>query len=234
MQNKTITKSEIKRIIREILFLITTATLILSAIYAISGMLGAKDGKVRSDFTLMLSQCTLGAVGMILPFLIERYLHFCVPSGVRAVYFAFIYCAIFLGEVLSFYYIIPFWDGILHAASSVMLTALGISIANHLCRNNAARVRLTPALLCFFAFEFAVSVGVLWEIYEFSFDTILGLNMQKFRTAGGDLLIGKEALFDTMKDLIVDTATALVTSLAIYVNLRKESRNGYTRNKKAR
>ena len=233
MQNENISTKVNKSIIRDILFVLTVASLFLSAIYATSRILSVADGKVRADFTLMLSQCSLGIVGMILPSLAKRYLHFRIPDGVTAIYFAFIYCAIFLGEVLEFYYVVPFWDSALHAASSAMLTVVGASIAIRLCADNATRGQTNPILICLFAIGFAITVGVLWEIYEFSFDTILGLNMQKFRTFDGDMLVGKAALFDTMKDLVVDSAVAFITSFTLYIKIRKERKNGYKRSKKA-
>ena len=64
-----------------------------------------------------------------------------------------------------------------------------------------------------FSFCFAVSIGAVWEIYEFSFDGLLGLNMQKFLLADGTPLVGRAALTDTMKDIIVDTIGALIASL---------------------
>ena len=81
-------------------------------------------------------------------------------------------------------------------------------------------VTLTPIFVAFFAFCFAVTLGALWEIYEFTFDGILGLNMQKFALEDGTQLIGRLALTDTMKDLIVDCIGAFVMSLIGYISLK--------------
>ena len=62
-------------------------------------------------------------------------------------------------------------------------------------------------------------LGVVWEIYEFTFDGLLGLNMQKFALEGGADLIGRAALVDTMKDLIVDCLGALIMSIIGYISL---------------
>ena len=70
-----------------------------------------------------------------------------------------------------------------------------------------------------------MAVGVLWEIYEFTFDGILGLNMQKFRLESGEMLIGREALTDTMEDLIVDALGALVMSVVGFFAIRRNRRN---------
>ena len=75
-----------------------------------------------------------------------------------------------------------------------------------------------------FAFCFAITMGVVWEIYEFSFDGLLGLNMQKFRLESGEALIGRAALADTMEDLIVDAAGALVMAIIGFFNLKRHNR----------
>ena len=63
-------------------------------------------------------------------------------------------------------------------------------------------------------------MGVLWEIYEFSFDGLLGLNMQKFALENGANLVGRMALRDTMKDLIVDSVGAFIVSLIGYISIK--------------
>lgn len=160
-----------------------------------------------------------------MPAIAQKYAKFKIPDGIRVLYFIFIYCAIFLGEVLSFYYIIPMWDSALHAASSVMLTLFVLITVRQLCQNNSTRVYVNAFCISLFAFSFAMTIGVLWEIYEFSFDAALGLNMQKFRTAIGEELVGRAALFDTMKDLIVDTVAAFFVSAVAFITERKKQLN---------
>jgi hypothetical protein len=76
-----------------------------------------------------------------------------------------------------------------------------------------------------FSLYFAVFVGVLWEFYEFAFDGILGLNMQKFAAPDRDgvmrELVGREALRDTVTDLLTDTLGGGIVSLLGYFSLRK-------------
>ena len=79
---------------------------------------------------------------------------------------------------------------------------------------------MSPIFVATFAFCFAVTLGVVWEIYEFSADYIMGTNMQKFGTEAGELFLGQAALMDTMKDLIVDTIGAFVISVIGYVSLK--------------
>ena len=223
MQNgKLIKACRIK--IKEILFFTVTATLVISAAVIALRIARSPCSAASDGYLLMLTQCTLGAVGMFLPALAKRYLKFAVPNGVLISYYLFIYCAIFLGEVLSFYYTVPLWDSTLHAASSAMLTLLGLSICTLLCQNNVARVAVKPIFVYLFAFGFALAVGVLWEIYEFTFDAMLGLNMQKFQTAAGVDLVGRAALADTMKDIIIDTVAAFITAAITYISHKRKDR----------
>lgn len=212
------------RIIGTILFV----TLVLSVIYAVVRFMLAPSEisadapykKIKSDYLLMITQCALGILVMMLPTFIAHKWKIVVPDTIVIVYFAFLYCAIYLGEVRNFYYVIPHWDTILHAFSGAMLGALGFVLVDILNKDAKVAVDLSPFFLALFAFCFALSVGALWEVYEFSFDAFLGLNMQKHTTGSGVELVGKAALTDTMKDIIIDALAALVVSVLGYV-LRK-------------
>ena len=84
-----------------------------------------------------------------------------------------------------------------------------------------------PIFVCIFSVFFTVFVGVVWEIYEFTFDGILGINMQKYATGsaisdtGAPLLQGRDALRDTMTDLIIDLIGGLVASAIGYISIIK-------------
>ena len=166
----------------------------------------------ESDYLLMLMQCVLGLVTIHLPSILERKLRFELPSLLYGFYIVFLYCAIFLGEVRSFYYLVPKWDSVCHFFSSMMTGFFGLMVVTILNRNKHVTMDLSPFFLCLFAFCFSVTLGSLWEIYEFTADGLFGLNMQKFMTAQGELLVGHEALRDTMKDIIVDVLGALLAS----------------------
>lgn len=174
---------------------------------------------LRSDYVLMLIQCFLGLLVIGLPALIERKWSFELPNYMSILYFIFLYCAIYLGEVRNFYYLVPHWDTILHAFSGAMLGALGFTLVRILNDSEKVRVTLSPLFICLFAFCFALAVGALWEIYEFAGDSIFGLNMQKFRLADGTELVGHTALRDTMKDIIIDAIGAFIITLIGYFTL---------------
>ena len=177
-------------------------------------------GRVKSDYALILLQCILGVFAMLLPGFLRHQINLVIPSKMLVVYTVFLYCAIYLGEVRSFYYMLPHWDTILHAFSGAMLGALGFSFINFLNKTEAVPINLSPIFVVTFAFCFAVTLGVLWEVYEFLVDGFFGTNMQKFALEDRTILQGRSALIDTMKDLIVDMAGAFVMSLVGYISLK--------------
>lgn len=166
-----------------------------------------------ADYILMIIQCLLGLIVINLPTFLARKLRFELPMTLYGMYIVFLYCAIFLGEVRSFYYVIPFWDSILHAFSSLMLGFFGFMAITILLRDEHIVMSLSPIFTAVFAFCFALSIGTTWEIYEYVFDGLLGLNMQKFMTVDGTLLIGHAALADTMKDIMIDAIGALTATV---------------------
>ena len=176
--------------------------------------------RTKSDYVLMISQCLLGIIAMRLPEMFERRWHLDFPSTMIFLYVLFLYCAIYLGEVRSFYYIVPNWDTILHTFSGGMIAVIGFSVISLLNNSDKIPINLSPIFVAVFAFCFALTMGVIWEIYEFAFDGFLGLNMQKFRLEDGVELVGRTALMDTMKDLIVDAIGAFITSSVGYFSLK--------------
>ncbi|CUO04861.1 MULTISPECIES: hypothetical protein [Clostridium] len=176
--------------------------------------------RLKSDYALMLSQCILGIVAMLLPGMLENKFKIAIPSYMLILYTIFLYAAIYLGEVRSFYYNVPNWDNILHTFSGAMIGALGFSIVTLLNKTEKVPIVLSPLFVALFSFCFAVTLGVIWEFYEFTFDGILGLNMQKFALENGTQLIGRAALTDTMVDLFVDAVGAFIMSVIGYISLR--------------
>lgn len=176
--------------------------------------------RVKTDYILILTQCILGVIAFFLPNMLSKKLKIVIPTNMYMVYVLFLWGAVFLGEVRNFYYRVPHWDTILHTCSGAMLGALGFSFVNILNKHERVHVELSPIFVALFAFGFAITLGVIWEIYEFTFDGLLGLNMQKFALEDGTGLIGRAALTDTMEDLIVDSVGAFTMATIGYISLK--------------
>ena len=205
--------------LRKIIWYIVLITLIFSIGFTVARLIFTdKADTLHNDYVLMLVQCCLGIAVLFVPDLIQKKFSCRLPSLLTILYYIFLYCAIYLGEVRSFYYVIPFWDSILHGFSAGMLGVFGFWLVDLLNQNEKVRVHLSPLFVSLFAFCFAVTVGAVWEIYEFTGDALLGLNMQKFRLSDGTVLIGHAALGDTMKDIIIDSIGALVIAVIGFIN----------------
>lgn len=216
---------------KRILFIIIFVLLALSVVYAAvmftrapSGISTKAGELVKSDYVLMVLQCVVGMIVIFLPAQAEQRFSIDVPDLMEIIYFVFLFCAIYLGEVQNFYYRVPFWDTILHGFSAVMLGALGFFLVDFMNRSRTLHLQLKPFFVSFFAFCFATTCGVVWEIYEYTADQLLGTNMQKFMTADGVVLSGHAALGDTMKDIIVDMVCALIIVMVGYWNLKRMER----------
>lgn len=149
------------------------------------------------------------------PNILEKKFRVYLPSDIQVVITLFIFAAQYLGEIKNFYERFWWWDIMLHTTSGFVLGIIGFMFVYLLNKNYDTNVTLSPFFIALFAFCFAVMIGVLWEIYEFSVDRLIGYNMQKFREAGQDGLV------DTMIDLIVDSIGAFVVSLIGFLNIKE-------------
>ncbi len=144
-----------------------------------------------------------------------RLLEIFIPPEFELLTIAFIFAAIFLGETRDFYERFWWWDIALHTTSGGLLGIFGFLLVYVLNANPRIDLDMRPGFVAFFAFCFSVSVGALWEIFEFGMDQLFGLNMQK------PMLGDPSGLTDTMWDLIVDTLGALVIAVTGYYYMRR-------------
>lgn len=164
-------------------------------------------------------QLALGLFLMIIPIVIERKMKVSLPRMLVIFYCIFIIGSVFLGTGFGFYGKIAYWDKLLHFISAGLLVLFGVSF--YLSLLNKAVISTVEMKLCyFFGTFFAISGGVFWEFYEFIFDGLLGLNMQRFASKGVDL-IGREALIDTMGDLFIDVLGAIAMLVYLLITTQK-------------
>ena len=102
-----------------------------------------------------------------------------IPAGLETVILIFIFSAEILGEINAFYVKIPVWDTILHTTNGFLMAAIGFALIDLFNRSDRFSIKMSPYFVAFFAFCFSMTVGVLWEFFEFSMDWFFGLDMQK-------------------------------------------------------
>lgn len=140
------------------------------------------------------------------PVVLRHRLPIRIPAEFQILTVIFVFAALFLGEVRSWYERIWWWDIGMHASSGLLLGILGFLLVYALNQNERVALQMQPRFVALFAFLFAVAVGAGWEMFEFTMDRLFGANMQK------PMLGDPSGLTDTMWDLIVDTIGAFVIS----------------------
>lgn len=123
--------------------------------------------------------CALSLVLMVLPSIISKKLKIVLPSTLEIIILLFVFAAEILGEIHSFYVRIPNWDTMLHTINGFLCAAIGFCLVDMLNRDDQFSFKLSPLYLAIVSFCFSMTVGVLWEFYEFGVDQLLGMDMQK-------------------------------------------------------
>lgn len=161
----------------------------------------------------------------LIPSFLEKQLKIDIPSVMEIIFLIFSVLAFLLGEIGDFYIKFKWWDSMLHTMSGVLLGCVGYTFLNFFNNNNHIKsFKLGAGFAAIFVLCFTISCGTIWEIIEFLVDTVNGTNMQRYQdniTAEG--FIGRQALFDTMKDLIQDFAGGLLISIIGYIDIKRNN-----------
>ncbi len=123
--------------------------------------------------------CLLTLVLLLLPSLVSSMLKITLPTVLEGIILLFIFAAEILGELNSFYICIPHWDTMLHTINGFCCAAIGFALVDLLNRNERFSLKLSPLYLAIASFCFSMTVGALWEIFEYSVDTLSASDMQK-------------------------------------------------------
>lgn len=123
--------------------------------------------------------CLLTLVLLVMPWFLEKTWRIEIPDALEIIILLFIYAAEILGEIREYYILIPFWDTALHTTTGFLAAAVGFSLIDLLNRSESTRLYLSPIYVCIAAFCFSMTIGVLWEFFEFAADQLLNVDMQK-------------------------------------------------------
>lgn len=123
--------------------------------------------------------CVLTLVLFMLPSAFERRLHIDLPDTLEIIILLFIYAAEILGEIQSYYTHFHGWDTMLHTINGFLCAAIGFALVDILNREEKVSLHLSPFFMAVTAFCFSMTIGVLWEFFEFSMDQFVLFDMQK-------------------------------------------------------
>lgn len=224
---------------------LTAVYFILRLIVAAILVLNIVQGAYESAFI-----CGLSLVLFLLPSFLENKLRVDIPSVTEVIILLFIFAAEILGELSNYYTQYDFWDTMLHTVNGFLCAAFGFSMVDILTRNKQEKFRLSPLYVALVAFCFSMTVGVLWEFFEYGMDRVFHTDMQKDTVVytvptvalGDDGAVtvldnitsvavnGAElpldgyldiGLHDTMMDLFVNFCGAVVFSVIGYFYIRQ-------------
>lgn len=148
------------------------------------------------------------ALSLLPPLLAARW-SLTLPLPVLIFTTLFFFASIFLGEAFDFYERLWWWDLALHGSSALGFGLTGFLFVFMLFEGD--RFAAPPSAIAFITFCVAMTVGAIWEVFEYAMDLSFGLSMQK------------SGLDDTMGDLIVNALGGFIASLTSYVYLLRNS-----------
>ena len=123
--------------------------------------------------------CLLVLFLFMLPLFIQQNFGIELPSTLEIIILLFIYAAEIMGEIGAYYVNYPYWDTVLHTLNGFLCAATGFALIDILNRNSKIKLELSPVYVSLVAFCFSMTIGVLWEFFEFGMDRLFLMDMQK-------------------------------------------------------
>lgn len=151
-----------------------TVRVILTILVVLCCVRQFMNGAFENVFT-----CILCLLLFSIPNFISKRFAIQLPVFLQVVIMIFIFSAEILGEVNAYYVRIPLWDTMLHTANGFLMAAIGFSLVDIFNRSERFLVKLSPVFVAIVAFCFSMTIGVLWEFFEFGMDMLFHTDMQK-------------------------------------------------------
>lgn len=137
---------------------------------------------IRSIFTGHFENvfvCVLTLILFSIPIILDRKLGIDLPPVLEGVILMFIFAAEIQGEIASYYTKFKYWDTMLHTINGFIMAAFGFALVDIFNRSEKFAFKLSPLFLAIVAFCFSMTIGGLWEFFEFAMDYWFGTDMQK-------------------------------------------------------
>lgn len=216
MKNKQIDKTKVMysvvRFVAALMFVLNVLALFFD-----------KDDSQKSRDGFNAAQSFMMFVCTFVPGFVEKKGEVSIPNVMSVIFLVFCLAHFVVGEIGELYIKSKVFDSVLHMLSGSMLAILGFSIIRLLNDSEKDYMKLSPLFVAIFVVCFSVTLGVLWEVFEFGMDAVNGTNMQRYSDSVSRVdFSGRDALFDTMKDLILDLIGAIVVATVGYVDLKND------------
>lgn len=143
----------------------------------------------------------LAAIGfMFLPMLVRLIFKIRVSWLILILIIIHVFCTLVVGEMFDLYANNSWWDKISHTYGGLILTVIAFCVVDLVIRETDIRRKFTFAL--FGAITISLSLALCWEIAEFTIDSIVGSNMQRYTPRTTGAVGARFALMDTMYDVL--------------------------------
>lgn len=185
-----------------------------------------KNGSLAwEDFVHRTSYSLISLVGLPAVYLVEWIFRIRFPLFLELSVNIFVFAASTLATVYNFYDLFEVWDKVLHTGSGFLFAAVGLSLSHLVFADKLSGWRKVLAF-CLLAFLISLAVGYVWEIYEFTADTITGSDLQPWDVSivedlgNGTYIVNDkrgEGLIDTMLDMTVNLIGAVVMLIPVII-----------------
>ena len=192
----------------------STVNLILSVIVVVVAVARFLRGDYHSVFL-----CILTLLLFNIPLIVNKWLRVELPVELEAIILLFIFAAEILGEIGSFYTHITWWDTMLHTTNGFLMAAIGFALIDILNNSPKFHITMSPLFVAFVAFCFSMTVGVVWEFFEFFMDYFTLADMQKDRmvTDISSVLLNPSGLNDTIIIKGIESTTVTLKDGSTYL-----------------
>ncbi|MBQ4353515.1 MAG: hypothetical protein IJC71_01335 [Clostridia bacterium] len=155
---------------------------------------------LRGDYYAVFL-CVLTLALFNIPLIVDRTFNLKLPSLLEMIVLLFVFAAEILGEIASFYTYIPWWDTMLHTVNGFIMAAIGFALIDLLNNSPKFHFSLSPVFVAFVAFCFSMTVGVVWEFFEYGMDILAHTDMQKDRliTSVSSVLLNPSGVNEAVK-----------------------------------
>lgn len=123
--------------------------------------------------------CILTLVLFMIPVIVDKRFNIKLPTALEVIILLFIFAAEILGEIQNFYSVFEYWDVMLHTINGFLMAAIGFAMVDILNSNSRFHIHMSPVFVAFVAFCFSMTIGVVWEFFEFFMDRVFLMDMQK-------------------------------------------------------
>lgn len=135
---------------------------------------------LRHDYDSVFT-CCIALLLFTIPSIVDKKFNVELPTTLESIIYLFIFSSQILGEIRNFYGMFPYWDTMLHTINGFIFAGIGFSICEVLNNSPKTKLFLSPLYITVVAILFSITIGTVWEFFEYGVDRYMYADMQKDR-----------------------------------------------------